>query len=298
VSPARGHASTTASAERRTGQRGQAVRTVQRALLYLGLLAGAVLTITPFAVMVSTSLTGQSYVLQLPPRLIPAHPTAGNYAGVLSLDDFPRYFLNSVLVSVAHVVLVLLLGSMMAYAFAHFEFPGKRLVFGLIVGALMIPGVVLIIPQFLVARDLHLLNSRLGLVLFYVAGQLAFITFLLRGFFASIPRELAEAMEVDGAGAWRVYWNLMLPLARPALGTAAIFAFLFSWDEFAWALTIIDDPAKRTLPIAIALFQGQHTTAWGVVFAASVIAVLPVLVIFVIFQRYLVSGLQAGALKG
>jgi multiple sugar transport system permease protein len=271
---------------------------VRRALLYLGLALGAVLTIGPFLVMLSTSLTGQSYVLRLPPRLIPAQPTWSNYAEVFGLDNFARYFLNSVLVAAGHVLLVLLLGSMMAYAFAHFDFPGKRFFFGLILGALMIPGVVLIVPQFLVARDLHLLDSRIGLVLFYVATQLAFITFLLRGFFASVPRELAEAMEVDGAGAWRVYRSLMLPLARPALGTAAIFSFLFSWDEFAWALTIINDPGKRTLPIAIALFQGQHTTAWGVVFAASAIAVVPVLVIFVIFQRYLVSGLQAGALKG
>lgn len=274
------------------------MRIARRVALYLGLLAGGVLTVAPFVVMLSTSFTGQSYVLRLPPQLIPTHPTTGNYDTVFGLADFPRYFLNSVGVTFAHVVLVLLLGSMMAYAFAHFDFPGKRLAFGLIVGSLMVPTVVLIIPQFLVARDAHLLDSRLGLVLFYVAGQLAFITFLLRGFFASIPRELAEAMEVDGAGPWRVYRSLMLPLARPALGTAAIFSFLYSWDEFAWALTVIDDPAKRTLPIAIALFQGQHTTAWGVVFAASVVAVVPVLTIFVIFQRYLVSGLQAGALKG
>lgn len=266
--------------------------------VYLVLIAGTLLTMTPFAIMVSTSFTEHAYVLELPPKLVPKSPTLENYVDAWASNGFGRYFLNSVIVAVAHVLSVLLLGSMMAYAFARFTFPGKRVLFFAMLSTLMIPGIMLIIPQFLVARDLGVMDSRLGLVLFYVATQLAFVTFLLRGFFESIPRELEEAMLVDGAGVWRIYWNLMLPLARPALATSGIFAFLFAWDEFAWALTIIDDPDKRTLPIAIALFQGQHTTAWGLVFAASLVAVVPVLVVFVLFQRYFVSGLQTGALKG
>ncbi len=269
-----------------------------RRLVYALLFAGALVTMTPFLVMVSTSFTERAYVLELPPVLVPREPTLVNYTDAWTSNGFGRYFLNSAIVSVAHVFSVLSLGSMMAYAFARFTFPGKRVLFSAMLATLMIPGMMLIIPQFLVARDLNLMDSRLGLVVFYVATQLAFITFLLRGFFESVPRELEEAMYVDGAGSWRIYWNLMLPLARPALATAGIFAFLFAWDEFAWALTIINDPDLRTLPIAIALFQGQHATAWGLVFAASIIAVVPVLVVFVIFQRYFVSGLQAGALKG
>jgi multiple sugar transport system permease protein len=138
----------------------------------------------------------------------------------------------------------------------------------------------------------------MGLVLFYVAGQLAFTTFLLRGFIVTIPRDLDEAMLIDGAGPFRIFFQLILPLCRPALATAGIFSLLGAWDEFVWAVTVIDSPEKRTLPIAIALFQGQHTTSWGLVFAASVIAVLPVIIVFAIFQRQFVAGVQAGALKG
>ena len=156
----------------------------------------------------------------------------------------------------------------------------------------------LLIPQFLLAKKMMLLDSLWGLVVFYAGGNLALNTFLLRSFFQDIPSELEEAMVVDGAGPWSRYCRLILPLSRPALATVAIFTFLASWDEFTWALTIISDPSKRTLPIAIALFQGQHATSWGLVFAASVIAVLPVIAIFVIFQRQFVSGLATGALKG
>ncbi|MGH2603142.1 MAG: carbohydrate ABC transporter permease [Dehalococcoidia bacterium] len=269
-----------------------------RPLALAALLAGAAVTITPFVMMVSISFTRQSFVLELPPRLLPKDPTPNNYVDAWTSGGFALYFLNSAAVAAATVAGVVLLSSMMAYAFARFDFPGKTVLFYALIAALMIPGMMLILPQFLLARDLGLIDSRLGLVLFYVGSQLAFITFLLRGFFQSVPRELEEAMRLDGAGAWRIYWLLMLPLSRPALATAGIFTFLLAWDEFAWALTIINDPDKRTLPLAIALFQGQHATSWGLVFAASVISVLPVIIIFVIFQRHFVSGLRAGALKG
>jgi multiple sugar transport system permease protein len=193
--------------------------------------------------------------------------------------------------------LVLLLGSMMAYALARFEFPGRKVIMGLILLQLMVPVIMLLIPQFLLARDLHLLNTRAGLILFYVGGNLAFITFLLVGFFRGIPRELDEAMHLDGAGSIRRYWSLILPLSRPALATGAIFAFLGAWDEYVWAVTIINEPGLRTLPVGIALFSGAHITNWGLTFAASVIALIPVLVVFLIFQRQFVSGITSGALK-
>lgn len=267
-------------------------------LRLLTLAAGALLFCLPFVVMVTTSLTKQTYVLQLPPTLVPKDPTTANYREALSSEGFLTYFVNSAVVAAATVAVTLVLSAMMAYAFARFEFPGRKLLFLTLLAALMIPGMMLVIPQYLVARDLHVLDSRLGLVLFYAAGQLAFTTFLLRGFIASIPRELDEAMVIDGAGPARIFRSLILPLCRPALATAGIFSFLGSWDEFVWAVTVINSPEKRTLPIAIALFQGQHSTSWGLVFAASVVAVLPVIVVFIVFQRQFVSGVQAGALKG
>lgn len=265
-------------------------------LRFLVLLAGAVVMVLPFAMMIATSFKQQSYVLT--PDLLPSHPTFANYVRAWTSSGFGRYFLNSAMVSIATVVLVLLLGSMMAYAFARFEFLGKKPLFYSMIATLMIPAMMLLIPQYFVARDLGVLDTRTGLVMFYVAGQLAFTTFLLRGFFAGVPRELDDAMLIDGANRWHIYWHLMLPLARPALATAAIFTFLGSWDEFVWAVTIIDSKDNRTLPMAIELFQGQHGTSWGLVFAASTIAVVPVIAVFVAFQRYFVSGLAAGALKG
>ena len=188
--------------------------------------------------------------------------------------------------------------AMMAYGFARFDFPGRRALFAAVVVGLTLPTMLLIIPQFLLARDLQMLDKLYGLVPFYVGTQLAFSTFLLRAFFERLPAELDEAMTIDGAGAWRRFWSLALPLSRPALATCAIFTFLGSWDEFIWALTVINDVANRTLPIGIALFRGQHSTSWGLIFAASIIAIVPVIAVYLTFQRHIVSGLTNGALRG
>jgi multiple sugar transport system permease protein len=268
------------------------------ALRLVLLTLGAAVMVLPFAWMLSTSFKPDSLVLQVPPQLLPHHATTANYTGAWTSNDFSRYFVNSLLVAVATTVLAVFLSAMMAYAFARFVFPGRALLFGLLLIGLMVPTMMLLIPQFLLAKNLLLLNNLWGLVVFYTGGSLALNTFLLSAFFADIPRELEEAMVVDGAGPWKRFWQLILPLSRPALATVGIFTFLASWDEFAWALTIINDPGKRTLPIAIALFQGQHATSWGLVFAASAIAVAPVILVFAIFQRQFVSGLATGAVKG
>jgi multiple sugar transport system permease protein len=269
-----------------------------RVPVYLLLALGALITMGPFIIMVSTSLKPQAYVLETPPQIFPEDATLGNYETAWTSSGFARYFLNSTYVTILSVFGILLLSSMMAYALSRFDFAGKRVVYWGLLLTLMIPGMMLIVPQFILAQDIGVINSHLGLVLFYVAGQLAFSTFLLQSFFSQIPRELEEAMRMDGAGAWTVYWRLILPMSKPALATAGIFVFLSSWDEFIWALTIISDASLRTLPMAIALFQGQHATAWGLVFAASVIAVGPVIVVFVVFQRYFVAGIAEGAVKG
>lgn len=265
---------------------------------YLVLTVGAAIMVLPFLYMLSTSFKSQTYVLTIPPQFIPHPATVSNYTDAWTTDDFARYFLNSVVVAVSATALSLLLSSMMAYAFARFSFPGRGILFKLLLLGLMIPPIMLIIPQFILAKYFHLIDSMAGLIVFYVGFSLSLNTFLLRGFFQAIPLELEQAMQVDGAGAWTRYWRLILPLSKPALATATIFTFLGSWDEFTWALTIINSPSKRTLPLAIALFQGQNSTLWGLVFAASIIAVVPVIVVFLLFQRYFVQGLTAGAVKG
>lgn len=275
-------------------KRAGATVTVRLVLLSLG----AVVMIVPFAYMLATSLKPNSLALEVPPDFVPNDPTIANYRDAWRSNHFGRYFLNSLGVAVATTILSVLLSAMMAYAFSRLRFPGRRLLFGLLLIGLMVPTMMLIVPQFLLAKQLSLLDSYLGLVVFYVGGTLALNTFLLRSFFQDIPAELEEAMVVDGAGPWGRFWKLVLPLSRPALATVGIFTFLASWDEFVWALTIINDPEKRTLPIAIALFQGQYATSWGIVFAASAIAVLPVIAIFVLLQRQFVGGITAGAVKG
>jgi multiple sugar transport system permease protein len=261
------------------------------------LLIGVAVMIVPFAYMVATSFKQNAIILHLPPQFVPHHPTFANYRNAWTSNEFSRYFLNSVIVALATTFSAVLLSSMMAYSFARFRFPGRGLMFALVLIGLMVPTMMLLIPQFLLARQIHMLNSLWGLVFFYTGMNLALNTFLLRSFFMDIPRELEEAMVVDGAGPWTRYWRLILPLSRPALATVGIFTFLASWDEFVWALTVIDDPSRRTLPIAIALFQGEHATHWELVFAASVIAIIPVIAIFALFQRQFVSGVTTGALK-
>jgi ABC-type glycerol-3-phosphate transport system permease component len=272
-------------------------RILSYAVRYALLGFSAFVLVYPFLYMLSTSFKERSLVLGDPLNLMPEDPTLDNYIQVLSYENFGRYFLNSALVAIVSTFLIVLLSSMMAYGFTKLNFPGKRILFALIVVGLTIPTMMLIIPQFLLARDLGLLNSLPGLVPFYVGTALGFNTFLLSGFFQSIPKELDEAMIIDGAGPWRRYWSLALPLSKPALGTCVIFAFLGTWDEFAWALTVLNDVDQRTLPIAIALFHGQHSTSWGLVFAASLLAIIPVLIVYIVFQRFFVAGLASGAIK-
>lgn len=279
-------------------KRSGAQRKALTGIRLVSLIVGVIVMITPFLYMLSTSFKPQAYVLTTPPQFIPDPFTWNNYIQAWTSQDFSRYALNSVIVAVASTAISVLISSMMAYAFARFEFRGRETIFRILLIGLMVPAMMLIIPQFVLAKYLGLLDSLAGLIVFYAAGSLALNVFLLRGFFAAIPDELDQAMQVDGANAWTRYWRLAIPLARPALATATIFTFLASWDEFAWALTITKSPQNRTLPIAIQLFQGQNATQWGLVFAASVIAVIPVIIVYLIFQRHFVQGLTSGAVKG
>ena len=262
------------------------------------LAVGAMVMVTPFLYMASTSFKAQQYVLKVPPQFIPDPATLSNYQRVLFKEDFGLYFLNSLLVSVSSTTISVLLSAMMAYGFARYHFPGREWLFRILLLGLMIPAMMLIVPQFVLAKWLGLIDTLPGLIVFYVAGNLALNTFLLRGFFEALPQELDDAMQIDGATAWRRFVGLALPLARPALATATIFTFLATWDEYAWALTAITSPENKTLPIAIALLQGPKGTQWGLVFAASLVAILPVIAVFLIFQRHFVQGLTAGAVKG
>jgi multiple sugar transport system permease protein len=186
----------------------------------------------------------------------------------------------------------------MAYAFARLDFPGREIMFYVILLGMMIPPVMLIIPQFIIAKQLDLLNKFQGLILVYLTMNISMNTFLLRSYFEGIPRELEESALIDGAGQWTIFWRIVLPLSGPGIAVVTIFTFLYSWDEFPWAHVAMQETSRRTLPIAIALFQGQHLTEWGQVFAASIVAVIPVILVFIVFQRYFIRGIATSGLKG
>lgn len=267
-----------------------------RIVVYVALGGGALIMLLPFLYTVATSLKPNQFVFE--PSFFPKAPTLDNFTAAWESNNFQRYFLNSLKVASISTLLTVVVATTQAYAFARLRFPGKDLIFNTYLIAMMIPGMLLIIPQFLQARSLGLLNTHLGLIVIYVVGSIPFQTFLLRGFFQSLPRSIEEAAYVDGANRFVTFVRVVLPMAGPAIGTSVIFSFLGNWDEFTWALTIINDVSLRTLPIAIRLFQGQHATQWGLVFAASLIAIVPVIVVFVVFQRAFVRGVASGGVKG
>lgn len=229
--------------------------------------------------------------------LIPSHPTVQNYVQAWTENSFSRYFLNSLGVAFATVFITVVLASLAAFAFARYKFPFKQLIFYIFLASLAVPNLLLLIPQFLLMDRLHLLNSLFGLVLLYVSSNLPFTIFLLRGFFEAIPREYEESIRLDGAGTFRVLRNLILPLSLPALAVVSMFIFSAAWDEFPVALTMISSSSNYTLPVGLADFIGVHTVSWGPFFAASVIATLPVVIVFLISLRWFRSGVSLGAIR-
>lgn len=266
--------------------------------VFILLCLGVVISASPMLYMLSTAFKANAYVPEFPPQFIPNNPTLDNFRTAFQSRNFDTAFFNSAKVAVATSIVVTSLASMMAYAFARFEFAGKRAIFYTVLAMMMVPTMMLIIPQFILARNLNLINSHFGLVMVYSAGGMAFNMFLLRGFFESLPHELEESALIDGANQFVIFTRVMLPLAKPALSTVAVFSFLGAWDEYIWALTVLTDPEKRTLPIAIQNFRGVHSTDWGLIFAASLTAVVPTILLFVVFQRYFVQGITSGAFKG
>ena len=273
-------------------------RRINRTITYVLLIIGIGIVAVPFWYMAVTSLKPQAYIFEMPPRLWPSFVSLDNYTKALGTDLFGLYFMNSLFVAVVTTMVTVFVSALLAYAFARLQFPGKEVLFYMLLLGMMIPPVMLIIPQFLVAKSLDLLDKFSGLILVYVSMNLALQTFLLRGFFESIPIELEEAALIDGASRWTIFWRIVIPLSKAGLAVVTIFTFLFSWDEFPWAHVAMKETTKRTLPIAIALFQSQHLTEWGQVFAASIVALIPVVIVFVIFQRFFVGGISTSGLKG
>lgn len=259
----------------------------------------AVIALIPFQYMLATAMTKQSYSMPYPPILFPGSLYFDNFINAWNSNSFGRYFLNSLGVASISTVIVMFVSSAGAYAFARMRFPGRDMLFYLYLFSMMVPTVTNLVPQFLLMKDMHLVDSYLGLLMIYIGIGVPSNTFFLRNFFLGLPKELEEAVTIDGGGRWCIYFNIALPLSKSALGTFAVLAFSNVWDEFPIALTMIKTSTKRTLPIALKLFQGQHLNDWGLIFAASLIAVLPILIIYIVMQKKLIrGGTMDGMLKG
>jgi multiple sugar transport system permease protein len=249
----------------------------------------------PFLWMISTSLMGELEVYEFPPRLLPRDPQWGNYLGALTARPFGRYFVNSLVFAAVVVLGQLVTAATAGYAFARLEFKGRDRLFLLALGTMMVPAVVVLIPRFLLIDALGWVDTYAGLAgteLVSVWG-----VFLLRQSFRSVPRELEDAARMDGAGPWRIFWSVSLPLARPALATVGLFAFIETWKSLLWPLIATRSMAMRTVEVGIASFHGVYVTNWPYQMAAAVTAVVPVLLLFAFTQRFFVRGIQMTGFK-
>lgn len=262
---------------------------------YFFLLLFSASALLPFLYMLATAMTPHSYSMPYPPILIPESFHLENFKLAWQSNNFGAYFLNSLFVSTVATGFIVFISTSCAYAFARIEFPGRELIFNMFLFSMMVPTLTNLVAQFSLLQSMHLVDSYIGLILIYTGTGIASNTYFLRNFFMTMPHELEEAMIIDGGSRWTVFLHLMLPLSKPAIATFGILAFSNTWDEFLLALTLIKTPAKRTLPIAIKLFEGQHLNDWSLIFAASLIAVVPIILIYTVFQKYLIKG---GALEG
>jgi multiple sugar transport system permease protein len=265
-------------------------------LIHILLILGAIPFIVPFIWMLLTSIKALGESTQVPPIIFPAVPQWSNYLTVLATLPFLTFYVNTILMTVGRTLGQLLFCSLAAYAFARIEFPGRNFLFILMLSALMIPPFLLLLPQYIIMQKLGWLDSIQAL---FVPGMFsAFGTFLLRQFFLTVPRELDDSAKIDGASHLRIYWNVILPLAKPALIALAIFTILWSWNDLMWPLVVNTSVDKLTLSVGLASLQGEHETNFPVLMAGATLATWPVLVIFMALQRYFVEGIAITGTKG
>jgi multiple sugar transport system permease protein len=279
---------------RRPRERGDSIRTPP--WLYAVLAVGLLVVVVPFVWMLLSSFKPESEVRATPPTFWPETLTTDNYDTLFTKLDFPTYMVNSVVVALAVTAGNMIFCSMLGYALAKLDFPGKRALFAIVLGTLMVPGVVTFVPLFVMVTKMQLSNTLLGMILPFLAGP--FGVFLMRQYISSLPDELIQAARIDGAGELRIFFSVMLPLCGPALATLGILTFLSSWNNFLWPLVIAQTEDKYTLPVALALYSvGQNATQFGLLLAGAVVVVLPVLALFLVLQRHIMQGIAMTGIK-
>ncbi len=261
----------------------------------LPLLAAAA-SVAPFIFMLLISFQHTFFVSGNPARWIPKNPTLDTYMAVLQTPNFVRWLINSLLVASCVTIIVLLIQSMAGYVFAKKKFPGRDLIFIVILSGIMIPRAVTIIPVFFIAKHLKILNTYPGLILPPLAVPLG--VFLMRQYMRTLPSELLDASRIDGCSEFRTYWRIVLPLSKPGLAVLGIYTFMEQWRDFLWPLIATQKDYMKTLPVGLSVFHTEFRTDYGIQMAAVLLSVLPFMIVFLYFQRYFIKGMTVGALKG
>lgn len=263
-------------------------------LIYSLLILGSLVMFFPFVWMFLTSLKPFAEIFEL--KVLPQAPTLDNYREVLFDTQFPRWFLNSLVVASVTTLSVLFFDSLVGYTLAKLRFPGKGIIFVLILSTLMVPTEMLIIPWYVMSTQYGWSNTYWGLL--FPGLISAFGVFLMRQFFQTLPTDLLDAGRIDGLSELGVFWRIAFPLVRPALAALGIFTFLGNWNAFLWPLIVVQTADMRTVPVGVALFSSEAGTAWNLIMAASSLAVLPVLLVFLFFQRQIIEGVVLTGVKG
>ena len=267
-------------------------------LIALGAIVLVAICLFPFVWMALSSIKTLAELYTVPPRWWPDEPTLRNYTHVIFASNIPRYFINSLVITLGATGLALLLAIFASYGFASFEFPGKPFWQAFILIGQLLPTAAIIVPLFITLRVLGLVNTYWGLILIYMIITLPLSVWMLTSYFRAIPRELEEAAIIDGASRLGVLFRITLPLSLPGIVAVVIYAFVTTWNEFIFALCFATDTRVKTLPIGLAEFSTEFNTDWGAVMAASVVMTIPIVLLFLVFQKLFVSGLMAGATKG
>lgn len=279
-------------------RRRQIAAWTERGLTFLLLLMLTVIILTPLGWMVSTALKEQQQIFSYPPEWIPDPALWSNFRESTTIYPFGRYATNTLIIAALNITGVLLTASMAAYAFARLRFPGRDLIFMILLSTLMLPFTVLMIPRYIQFRELGWLDSWLPLIVPNWFGGSVFFIFLLRQFFRTIPRDLSDAAKLDGASEFRIYWQIVLPLSKPALAVVAVFVFLDTWNDFLAPLIYITSPSKYTVSLGLSQFMGNYTSEWAYLMAASTMMILPPIALFLVAQRYFVHGVVLTGVKG
>jgi len=272
-------------------------RIAQAALGYLLLTVVAAVFLVPFVRMATTSVMPVEQILEVPLTWVPRRYIWSNYPNSLIYFPFFLFLRNTMIICVFNVVATVLSCALVAYGFSRIRWPGRGALFGVLLATMMIPYHVTMIPTFLIYKWLHWLDTLKPLTIPALTGS-AFYIFLLRQFFMTIPNDLSEMAEIDGAGDFRVFWNIILPLSKPALSAVAVFTFLGNWNDFLWPLLVLNSEDKYTLSLGLYRYIGRYTAQWGLLMAACTMVTAPVIVLFMLAQRYFVQGITLTGIKG